>query len=145
MSNDNHEYLPARSPAILSRRVTPDPDQFPAPRRLYQSAEARLVDLSCAGRQRAGHPSLQAIADARIGDSVTLARHGERWLLYDSDERILGRMAKSFAPPLGARFARGEIAAILRWRKEDGDEAFHYTLRRDEWEVVLADLVFEVV
>ncbi len=145
MSNDNHEYLPTKSPSILTRRVTPDLEAFPGPRRLYVSAEARMVDLSFAGRQRHGHPSIAAIAEARIGDPVTLVRDREQWFFKDMKNRVLGRMAKSFAPPPGAQFLRAEVTAILRWRKEDGDEAYHYTLRRDEWEVVLPELVFEIV
>jgi hypothetical protein len=31
----------------------------------------------------------------------------------------------------------------MLWRKEDGDEAFHHTLRRDAWEVIVPELVFE--
>ena len=40
------------------------------------------------------------------------------------------------------RILRGEVAAILTWRREDGDEEYHHLLRRDEWEVVLPELVF---
>lgn len=50
---------------------------------------------------------------------------------------------RAFAPPDGAAFLRGEVAAILIWRREDGDEDFHHLLRRDEWNVVLPELVFE--
>ncbi|MCB1335956.1 MAG: RecQ family ATP-dependent DNA helicase [Maritimibacter sp.] len=145
MSNDNHEYLPTDSPSILTRHVTPNLSAFPGPRRIYVSADARMVDLSFAGRQRPGHPALSAIAEAQIGDPVTLTFENQQWFLRDARGRILGRMAKSFSPPSGAKFARGEIAAILRWRKEDADEAFHYTLKRDEWENVLPELVFENV
>ncbi|PJB32849.1 MAG: hypothetical protein CO109_02410, partial [Deltaproteobacteria bacterium CG_4_9_14_3_um_filter_65_9] len=49
----------------------------------------------------------------------------------------------AFAPPDGTTFLRGEIAAILNWRREDGDEDYHHLLRRGEWEVVLPELVFE--
>ncbi|MCR8725931.1 RecQ family ATP-dependent DNA helicase [Frigidibacter sp. SLM-1] len=143
MSNDNHEYLPTDSPSILTRHVTPILTAFPSPRRHYVSPEARMVDLSFAGRQRPGHPALAAIADAQIGDPVRLDLENGQWFIRDAKGRVLGRMAKSFSPPPRTRFARGEIAAILRWRKEDGDEAFHYTLKRDEWEVVLPELVFE--
>ena len=41
------------------------------------------------------------------------------------------------------KFVKGQISAILSWRKEDADEAFHYTLRRDSWEVVVPELVLE--
>ena len=51
-------------------------------------------------------------------------------------------MSRAFAPPTGATFQRGEIAAILRWRKTDSVETYHAQLKRDEWEVVLPELVF---
>ena len=143
MSNDNHEYLPTQSPAIVSRTVKPDLASFPGPRRYFQSAEARMVDLSFAGRQRHNHPVLVATSEARVGDALTLVRDRDRWQLQDSQGRSLGRLAKSFSPPGNARFVRGEVAAILRWRKDDSDEAFHHTIRREAWEVVVPELVFE--
>ncbi len=145
MSNDNHEYLPAQSPSIISRHVTPDLSAFPGPRRYFQSAEMRMVDLSFAGRQRAGHPALRAIAEARVGEPIVLEQEHDRWHLKDTQGRPLGRMSRNFAPPANTRFLRGEIAAILRWRKEDGDEAYHHTLRRDAWEVIIPELVFEAI
>ena len=54
-------------------------------------------------------------------------------------------MAKSFAPPPNTKFVSGKTAAILRWRKEDGDEAFYYTLRRDSWEIVIPEMAFETL
>ena len=144
MSNDNHEYLPTGSPSILTRRVTPDLGVFQGPRRHYVSAEARMVDLSFAGRQRPGHPALTAITEARISDPVVIELVDGQWFMRGAKGQLLGRMAKSFSPPPRARFVRGEVAAVLRWRKEDSDETFHYTLRRDEWETVLPELVFEM-
>lgn len=143
MSNDNHEYLPTQSPAIISRTVKPDLASFPGPRKYFQSAEARMVDLSFAGRQRHNHTVLAATSDARIGDALTLVRDHDRWQLTDTKGRSLGRLAKSFSPPANTKFVRGEIAAILRWRKDDSDEAFHYTIKRETWEVVVPELVFE--
>lgn len=145
MSNDNHEYLPTQSPAIVSRSVSPDLSSFPGPRRYFHSPTARMVDLSFAGRQGQNHPALYAIAEARVGDLLSLVLEQDRWHMKDAKGRSLGRMAKSFAPPNGTRFLRGEVAAILGWCKEDGDEAFHHTLRRDAWEVVIPELVFEAV
>lgn len=145
MSNDNHEYLPTQSSAVVSRFVKPDLADFPGPRRYFQSAEARMVDLSFAGRQRESHPALGAIAVARVGDPVKLVREYDRWHLKDSSGRILGRMAKSFTPPSNTRFVSGAVAAILRWRKENADEAFYYTLRRDAWEVIIPEMVFETL
>ncbi|MEM9435752.1 MAG: 3'-5' exonuclease [Pseudomonadota bacterium] len=145
MSNDNHEYLPTRSSAIVSRSAVPDLSAFPGPRRYFQSAEARMVDLSYAGRQGHKHIALAAIAEARVGDAIQLVFEQDRWKMKDKRGRSLGRMAKSFSPPTGTKFVRGEVAAVLRWRKEDGDEAYHHTLRRDAWEVIVPELVFEAV
>ena len=142
ISNDNHEYLPTKAPSVLIRRVTPDLTALPGPRRYYHAAEARMVDLSYAGRLRSGHPSLAAIRQARVGDEVTLAKDGERWELRNAKGHMLGRMSKSFAPPPNTVFEGGEIAAILTRRKEDSGEDFHHMLRREEWEVVLPELVF---
>ena len=143
MSNDNHEYLPTQSPSVINRHVVPDLARFPGPRRYFKSAEARMVDLSFVGRQGDRHPAHDAIADARVSDPIFLVREQNRWHMKDSNGRTLGQMSKNFEPPANTRFVRGEIAAILRWRKEDADEAFHYTLRRDVWEVVIPEMVFE--
>jgi ATP-dependent DNA helicase RecQ len=145
MSNDNHEYLPTQSPSVIKRYMAPELASVPGPRRYFQSAEAGMVDLSFAGRQGHSHPVLGAITEARVGDPITIVREQDRWHLKDSSGRSLGRMSKNFAPPSNTSFVRGEIAAILRWRKEDADEAFHYTLRRDVWEVVIPEMVFETL
>ncbi len=145
MSNDNHEYLPQGSASVVNRQVRPDMTAFAGPRRYFQSAEMRMVDLSFAGRLSQTHPALGAITDARIGDRVVLTLEQGHWLLKDMRGRSLGRMSKGFAPPPQSRFLTGQIAAILRWRKEDGDEAYHHLLKRDAWEVVIPELVFEAV
>jgi ATP-dependent DNA helicase RecQ len=143
MSNDNHEYLPKISTSVINRLVIPDMTAFPGPRRYFQSAEARMVDLSYAGRQRPNHPALGAIADARIGDPIVLVLDQGRWHLQDTRGRDLGRMSKNFSPPPNTQFVSGEVAAILRWRKEDSDEKYYHTFRRDAWETVVPELIFE--
>ena len=142
MSSDNHAFLPAQSPAIVRRSVTPDLSTFPGPRRYFPSAEERMVDLSFPGRQGPNHPVLSAIAEAKVGDAIHLVHRHDQWHIKDRKGRSLGRMAGSFEPPTGTTFSSGEIAAILRWKKAYGDEDFHHTLRRDSWEVVVPELVF---
>lgn len=143
MSNDHHEYLPTMSPAVVTRHVEPDIASIPGPRRFFQSPEMRMVDLSFAGRQKDQHPVHRAIAEATVGDSIQLKLAGGRWQIEDMSGRVLGRMAKAFAPHGGTKFVSGQIATIIRWRKDDADESFHHMLRRDDWEVVVPDLVFE--
>jgi len=102
-----------------------------------------MVDLSFAGRQGDRHPVHRAVAQAQVGDKVRLTAIDGRWQIENSRGQPLGRMAKAFVPPPGTRFLSGEIAAIIRWRKEDADETFHHMLRRETWDVVVPELVFE--
>lgn len=129
--------------AVLSRRVIPDTAALPRARLRYLPPDPKLVDLSFAGRLRPGDPSLAAIAATRPGDPVHLIRDGDRWRMENAHGQTLARFSRAFAPPEGTTFLRGEVAAILHWRREDGDEEYNHLLRRDEWEVVLPELVFE--
>jgi ATP-dependent DNA helicase RecQ len=128
---------------ILPRTARPDVSALPQTRLRYVSPDPKLVDLSFAGRLPEGHPTLASIAAAQPGDSVTLLRDGGRWEILNEMGRTLIRLSKAFSPPEGATFLRGEIAAVLMWRKEDGHEDYHHLLRHDEWQVVLPELVFE--
>jgi ATP-dependent DNA helicase RecQ len=109
----------------------------------YLPPDPKLVDLSFAGRLRELDPALKAIAAARPGDPVHLIRDGDRWRIDNAQGQTLARLSRAFAPPDGSIFVRGEVSAILNWRREDGDEEYNHLLRRDEWEVVLPELVFE--
>ena len=129
--------------AVLSRRVTPDAAALPRARLRYVPPHPKLVDLSFAGRLRPGDPSLAAIAAARPGDPVHLIRDGDRWRIGNVQGQTLARLSRAFAQPEGTTFLRGEVAAILHWRSADGDEEYNHLLRRDGWEVVLPELVFE--
>jgi ATP-dependent DNA helicase RecQ len=131
------------SDAVLQRRVIPDTAALPRARLRYLPPDPKLVDLSFAGRLRPRTPSLNAIASARPGDPVRLIRDGERWRIEDAKGQTVARLSRAFSPPDGTTFLRGEVSAILHWRHEDGDEAYHHLLRRDAWEVVLPELVFE--
>ena len=72
-----------------------------------------------------------------------MIREGERWRIDDAQGRTLARLSRAFTPPEGTTFLRGEVAAVLHWRKEDGDEDYNHLLRREKWEVILPELVFK--
>ena len=57
--------------------------------------------------------------------------------------QTIGRMRKSYRPPDGCHVQSMKIGAIVRWRKADNAEEFREYIRRDEWETVLPDIVFE--
>ena len=128
---------------VLSRRVTPDTAALPRARLRYVPPDPKLVDMSSAGRLLSGDPSLAAIAAARPGDPVQLICDGDRWRINNANGQTLARLARAFSAPDGTIVLRGEVAAILTWRREDGHEEYHQLLRRDAWEVALPELVFE--
>jgi hypothetical protein len=109
----------------------------------FSAAACVFPKAARGGRQRPNHPALGAIADARIGNPIVLVLDKGQWHLQDSRERDLGRMSKNFSPPPNTQFVSGEVAAILRWRKEDSDEKYYHTFRRDAWETVVPELIFE--
>ncbi|MBW7921611.1 MAG: RecQ family ATP-dependent DNA helicase [Rubellimicrobium sp.] len=130
------------SDAVLHRRIAPDTAALPRTRLRYVSPDPKLVDLSWAGRIGASSPPVAAIAAARPGDPVELRRADGRWWVVNRQGVTLARMARAFAPPEGATFLRGEVAAIIEWRREDGDDSYHHLMQRDRWETVLPELVF---
>jgi hypothetical protein len=129
--------------AILPRRVAPDTAALPRARLRYVPPDPKLVDLSFAGRHKLGDPSLKAIAAAHPGDAVHLIRDGNRWRIDNAQGQTLARLSRAFAPPDGTTFLRGEVAAILNWRREDGGEDYHHRhVRSAPNESCPMDLVF---
>lgn len=51
-------------------------------------------------------------------------------------------MSRAYAPAEGLEFLRGEIGAIVRWPESDNKEEFRSSIRRDEWDAVLPEIVF---
>jgi ATP-dependent DNA helicase RecQ len=140
MAQGRHALLdPGGGEAVLVRRGAVG-EVLPVVQR-HVAAEARLVDLSWAGRLPDGAPSLAAIARAQVGDPVRLERRGKDWLVMNAEGVVLSRMARAFAPPDGAMDS-GVIGAILTRRLEDSEEDYRAALRREEWEVVLPEFVF---
>lgn len=85
---------------------------------------------------------MAAIAQAQVGDALSLRRHKDRWEVLDASGRLLGRMARRFAPPEGKAFVRGVVGALVGWRAEDSEESYRAQYRRSDWETVLPELVF---
>ncbi|MBC7139220.1 MAG: RecQ family ATP-dependent DNA helicase [Defluviimonas sp.] len=131
-----------RGENVLRRKVVPDRDRALPPSHVYQMPSLKMVDLSWPGRLPAGDASLAAIAAAHVGDPVHLIAEGKAWLIRDAQGRALGRMAKAWSPPRGGTFLHGEVGAVVRWRKSDNKEDYRASLRREEWEAVLPELVF---
>lgn len=142
MDTGGHPFLNPQQDAVLERAVVPDPAGLEGRPPHYVTPDLKLVDLSWAGRLNDGHPALAAINAAQVGDPVTLVADGTAWIIRNAKGQTLGRMARAYNAPEGLEFLRGEIGAIVRWRKSDNKEEFRSTIRRDEWEAILPELVF---
>lgn len=141
MADGRHPFAPPGNQHVLRRAAPPvAPDSSGTA--VYQVPDLKTVDLSWAGRLGGSNPALGAIASAKAGDPIRLTRQDDAWMLQAPDGQALGRMARSWSPPQGLAFLRGEVGAIIRWRKADSGEEFRDNLRRDEWEVVVPELVF---
>jgi ATP-dependent DNA helicase RecQ len=137
-----HAFVHADSDSEMLRKVEmphrldlPDPDQ-------YQVPDMAAVDLSYAGRLPEASPTHAAIAAAQVDDPVTLELREGKWMILDSNRRVLARMAGTWAPPGGTFLVSGKVGAILRWRKTDSEERYWGYIKRDEWETILPELVF---
>ena len=142
MADGPHPFVPAGNQHVL-RRTAPAVDAGGGvSTALYQVPDLKIVDLSWAGRLGVGHASLAAIAAAKAGDSIQIVRDSTSWMMQNLQGQALGRMAKGWSPPEGLNFLRGEVGAIIHWRKSDNQEEYRAHLRRDEWEAVVPELVF---
>lgn len=141
MADGGHPFAPPGSQHVL-RRTAPPVTASGNAISVYQVPDLKTVDLSWAGRLSGHNPALAAIASANAADPIRLIRNDDTWMLETPDGQPLGRMAKSWSPPQGLTLLRGEVGAIIRWRKIDNSEEYRGALRRDEWEVVVPELVF---
>ncbi|MBN8451898.1 RecQ family ATP-dependent DNA helicase [Accumulibacter sp.] len=109
----------------------------------YQQLHPGEVDIGLAGRHAAGHPMQRAIAALQPGDPLRLQHDGRRWLLLDARDRLVGRLAASYAPPAAMSCVAARAAAILvRFRSDDHSTEHQHLIRCERWEVVLPELVF---
>ena len=102
------------------------------------------VDLGFAGRQNPGNRVHRAIAALSTGDPLAtrLVDRG-RWELLDGAGTVVGRLAKSFAPPPGTRCRAAKVLAVVEWSRETSEPQYRGTIKCDAWEVVVPELVFE--
>lgn len=108
----------------------------------YVTLNTSEVDLGFAGRLSSGNASLLAIERINSNDQLHLAKRADRWVVTDRDGTVVSRLAKKFAPPVGAEFVHGKVHTVLTRFREDSAEDYRDHLRRDVWNVVLPELVF---
>jgi ATP-dependent DNA helicase RecQ len=113
--------------------------------KVYRTLDPSEVDLSFAGRLWDGHASLRALNCLATGDALLLQQTGDRWEITNSGGVVVGRLARKFSPPTDTRFVGGSVYAISTRFREDSSDEYQAQLKRDQWSVVLPELVFAPV
>jgi len=120
---------------------------LPAPttelNRSYRRLSLGDIFLSYAGYRASGNPVHGAIAALSPGDLLSVRPGASRWELLDSHGTVVGQLARSFTPPANMRCAFAFVLAIATWDRESSEPTYRERLRRDVWEVVVPELVFE--
>jgi ATP-dependent DNA helicase RecQ len=101
------------------------------------------VDLGFAGRYARTHPVHTALARLVPGSALSLHENGSQLELRDSDQNVVGRLARAFELPKGMRCVSAKVASIYVRFAEDSSEEYRDRMRSDRWEVVVPELVFE--
>ena len=112
--------------------------------RQYRRAKLREVDLGFAGRFHTNHAVHRAISNLSSGDPLMtrVTEHGS-WELLNETGTVVGRLAKSFDPPVGTQCTSASVFAIVSWGRENSQPEYRDSVKCDEWEVVVPELVFE--
>ena len=130
--------------SVVQREPVDLPPSSPALKYRHIRVGLQDVDLGFAGRQDPRRPVHRAIAALSPGDPLE-ARPGAggTWALLDPAGTVVGRLARSFKPPMGTRCRAAEVFAVVEWSREASDPIYRDTVRSERWEVVVPELVFE--
>ena len=127
-----------------------DAPHLPQPSRAVARKHRTLtlgdVFLSFAGYKPANDRVHRAIAELSPGDPLQVRAHSSvngQWELIDHRGVTVGRLAKSFEPPPDSRCVSATVYAVVTRRADQSEAEYRQKLKRDSWEVVLPELVFE--
>ena len=139
--------LPASFPEggpVLCRDPTGTQPRHPELARMYRRPRLDEINLGFAGRRPPRSPVHRAIASLSPGEPIEVRVDGQgRWNLFDESGTTVGRLARSFEPPVGTRCASATVLAVVAWSRHASDPKYQDGLKRDTWEVVVPELVFE--
>ena len=111
--------------------------------RRYRTLTLKDVDLGFAGRKPPNNPTHRSIRTLAPGDPLQAHRRRDRWELLDNTGVPIGALARSYETPDNLPCAEARVAAIATWNKNRSDPQYRQHLHRDQWEVVIPELIFE--
>ena len=130
--------------SVLYRDPTGTQTPRPELARMYRRPSLDEINLGFAGRRPPRNLVHRAIAALSPGDPLEVRVDGQgRWNLFDESGTAVGRLARSFEPPVGTRCASATVLAVVAWSRAASEPKFQVGLQCDTWEVVVPELVFE--
>jgi len=110
---------------------------------MYKELSLREVFLSFAGYRHPNHRVHGAIAALTAGGQLQVRTGAKRWELLNHSGVVVGQLAGGFEAPPDMRCISAKVHAIATWSREQSEPQYQSSLRCDNWEVVLPELVFE--
>ena len=111
----------------------------------YRRLSLSDVFLSWAGYRAKGDPLHKAISALVPGDRLAVRRGARRWELLDAQGRTVGQLAGNCRVPETMKVKSATVLGIAVWEKSNSEPQFQRSLRREQWEVVIPELVLEPV
>ena len=104
----------------------------------------RDVNLGFTGLFAPSNRIHKTIATLNTGDSLRIQYDGKGPLqLLTLKGVLVGRLAKNYSHPPGMRCIAATILAIVNWRSEYSNVELRKSMKCDEWEVVIPELIYE--
>ena len=102
------------------------------------------VYLDFAGSRGVRHRMHRSISALSSGDPLrTRVVKNGRWELLDLSGTTVGQLASKFEPPDGMKCTSAKVFAIATRSRNDSKPPYRDSIKCDEWEVVVPELVFE--
>ena len=130
-------------PSVLHRPPVAVPPPTQEMTTCYQRLRLRDVDLSFAGRYQTSKPVHRAIAALSPGDPLRVRTTRQPWQLLDRSGDMVGRLAKGYKPSAAMRLQSATVLAVVTRSRTDSEPQYQDTLKCEEWEVVVPELVFQ--
>ena len=144
---DDEAFLERGNPYSLDRVAEPNPGtatdyeaKLADCMRLYKTLTPENVDIGWAGRLESNHPSLVAIKQLKPGDPLHIEPRDDMWFITDKFNNNVGKLARNYV--YSNNLVQARVYAIQIRNNDLGTEDSQYRLERNEWSLVLPELVF---
>ena len=131
------------SPSVQWRDPMTLPPPTPELARRHHRLTLSDVYLSFAGYKSPGDQTHRALAELAPGDQLQMRRKSDRWELRNYEGVIVGTLARKFEPPPDMRCIEATVLAVATWSRDRSDPQYHQHLKKDTWEFVIPELIFE--